>query len=219
MPRLCARHSHHHFNLSLSFVDSFRTQSTTAAIPRHHGLSRSRCSRLGCSSCRRWVLRCLAAFPPARTRLQGPAIRARLRPGWNLALEQVCRRHHRHSLKQLAIDTSSISYPGARVDTPAPTYQLTDKETWHTWEWKQLFPGRGLPLSQSSRDRNTNQQQTSSATTSAISNECGISARTFRTTRKSLRWNGMPILQGGSMRLTMVNLAALPGRSCFVLAS
>ncbi|KAF2482166.1 hypothetical protein BDY17DRAFT_300427 [Neohortaea acidophila] len=34
------------------------------------------------------------------------------------------------------------NYPGARVDTPAPTYQLTDKETWHTWEWKQLFPGR-----------------------------------------------------------------------------
>ena len=62
------------------------------------------------------------------------------------------------------------NYPGARVDTPgeplvysriirivpsyirakltlslpdlAPTYQLGDKETWVTWEWKQLFPGR-----------------------------------------------------------------------------
>ena len=34
------------------------------------------------------------------------------------------------------------AYPGARVDTPVPTYQLTSKETWDTWEWKQKFPGR-----------------------------------------------------------------------------
>ena len=34
------------------------------------------------------------------------------------------------------------AYPGARVDTPVPTYQLTSKETWDTWQWKQKFPGR-----------------------------------------------------------------------------
>ena len=34
------------------------------------------------------------------------------------------------------------AYPGARVDTPTPTYQLTDKETWDSWEWREKFPGR-----------------------------------------------------------------------------
>lgn len=34
------------------------------------------------------------------------------------------------------------AYPGARVDTPVPTYQLTADETWETWDWKQRFPGR-----------------------------------------------------------------------------
>lgn len=34
------------------------------------------------------------------------------------------------------------AYPGARVDTPVPTYQLTEKETWDTWEWKEKFPSR-----------------------------------------------------------------------------
>ena len=34
------------------------------------------------------------------------------------------------------------NYPGARVDTSAPTYQLTAKETWDTWEWRDFFPGR-----------------------------------------------------------------------------
>ena len=34
------------------------------------------------------------------------------------------------------------AYPGARVDTPTPTYQLTAKETWETWEWKEKFPSR-----------------------------------------------------------------------------
>ena len=34
------------------------------------------------------------------------------------------------------------AYPGARVDTPTPTYQLTAKETWDTWEWKEKFPSR-----------------------------------------------------------------------------
>lgn len=31
-------------------------------------------------------------------------------------------------------------YPGARVDTPVPTYQLTDDESWLDWNWKQRFP-------------------------------------------------------------------------------
>lgn len=31
-------------------------------------------------------------------------------------------------------------YPGARVDTPVPTYQLTADETWKTWNWSQRFP-------------------------------------------------------------------------------
>ncbi len=26
------------------------------------------------------------------------------------------------------------AYPGARVDTPVPTYQLTAKETWESWQ-------------------------------------------------------------------------------------
>ena len=43
---------------------------------------------------------------------------------------------------QLEANESLCSYPGARVDTTAPTYQLMAKETWHTWEWKHLFPGR-----------------------------------------------------------------------------
>ena len=34
------------------------------------------------------------------------------------------------------------NYPGARVDTTTPSYQLMAKETWNTWEWKHLFPGR-----------------------------------------------------------------------------
>lgn len=32
-------------------------------------------------------------------------------------------------------------YPGARVDTPVPTYQLTAPESYETWDWKQRFPG------------------------------------------------------------------------------
>lgn len=32
------------------------------------------------------------------------------------------------------------SYPGARVDTPVPTYQLTDDESWLDWNWTQRFP-------------------------------------------------------------------------------
>ncbi|EXJ84553.1 hypothetical protein A1O3_05222 [Capronia epimyces CBS 606.96] len=31
-------------------------------------------------------------------------------------------------------------YPGARVDTPVPTYQLTSDETWTGWNWSQRFP-------------------------------------------------------------------------------
>ncbi|EGP86882.1 uncharacterized protein MYCGRDRAFT_109786 [Zymoseptoria tritici IPO323] len=34
------------------------------------------------------------------------------------------------------------AYPGARVDTPVPTYQLTSEETWQNWDWKERFPGR-----------------------------------------------------------------------------
>lgn len=34
------------------------------------------------------------------------------------------------------------SYPGARVDTAVPTYQLTDPESWQAWDWKERFPGR-----------------------------------------------------------------------------
>lgn len=34
------------------------------------------------------------------------------------------------------------AYPGARVDTAVPTYQLTDPETFQSWDWKQKFPGR-----------------------------------------------------------------------------
>lgn len=33
-------------------------------------------------------------------------------------------------------------YPGARVDTEVPSYQLTDPQSWETWNWKQRFPGR-----------------------------------------------------------------------------
>ena len=32
-------------------------------------------------------------------------------------------------------------YPGARVDTEVPSYQLTDPESWQTWNWQQRFPG------------------------------------------------------------------------------
>jgi cation diffusion facilitator CzcD-associated flavoprotein CzcO len=31
-------------------------------------------------------------------------------------------------------------YPGARVDTPVPTYQLTSDDTWTDWNWSQRFP-------------------------------------------------------------------------------
>lgn len=31
-------------------------------------------------------------------------------------------------------------YPGARVDTPVPTYQLTEDDTWGDWNWSQRFP-------------------------------------------------------------------------------
>jgi cation diffusion facilitator CzcD-associated flavoprotein CzcO len=34
------------------------------------------------------------------------------------------------------------AYPGARVDTAVPTYQLTDEATFESWDWKQTFPGR-----------------------------------------------------------------------------
>ncbi len=34
------------------------------------------------------------------------------------------------------------AYPGARVDTAVPTYQLTDPESFQDWDWKQKFPGR-----------------------------------------------------------------------------
>ncbi|KAF2100130.1 FAD/NAD(P)-binding domain-containing protein [Rhizodiscina lignyota] len=33
-------------------------------------------------------------------------------------------------------------YPGARVDTEVPCYQLTSPETWETYRWRQRFPGR-----------------------------------------------------------------------------
>ena len=35
-----------------------------------------------------------------------------------------------------------VPSPGARVDTPCPTYQLREKETWDTWEWREKFPAR-----------------------------------------------------------------------------
>ncbi|OQV02330.1 hypothetical protein CLAIMM_07546 isoform 2 [Cladophialophora immunda] len=31
-------------------------------------------------------------------------------------------------------------YPGARVDTPVPTYQLTSDDSWTGWSWSQRFP-------------------------------------------------------------------------------
>ncbi|OAP57139.1 hypothetical protein AYL99_07876 [Fonsecaea erecta] len=31
-------------------------------------------------------------------------------------------------------------YPGARVDTPVPTYQLTSADSWTGWNWSQRFP-------------------------------------------------------------------------------
>jgi cation diffusion facilitator CzcD-associated flavoprotein CzcO len=31
-------------------------------------------------------------------------------------------------------------YPGARVDTPVPTYQVTTEGTWNEWNWSQRFP-------------------------------------------------------------------------------
>ena len=34
------------------------------------------------------------------------------------------------------------AYPGARVDTAVPTYQLTDPESFKDWNWKQKFPDR-----------------------------------------------------------------------------
>ena len=34
------------------------------------------------------------------------------------------------------------AYPGSRVDTAVPTYQLTDPASWDTFDWKQTFPGQ-----------------------------------------------------------------------------
>lgn len=34
------------------------------------------------------------------------------------------------------------AYPGARVDTAVPTYQLTEIESWKDWTWQETFPGR-----------------------------------------------------------------------------
>ena len=31
-------------------------------------------------------------------------------------------------------------YPGARVDSHSPIYQLFDRELWEDWEYKELFP-------------------------------------------------------------------------------
>ena len=31
-------------------------------------------------------------------------------------------------------------YPGARVDTPYPVYQFTDKELWSDWTWSEKYP-------------------------------------------------------------------------------
>ena len=33
-------------------------------------------------------------------------------------------------------------YPGARVDSPYPVYQFTDKELWKDWTFEERFPGR-----------------------------------------------------------------------------
>ncbi|KAJ3938060.1 hypothetical protein N0V92_013995, partial [Colletotrichum tropicale] len=32
-------------------------------------------------------------------------------------------------------------YPGARVDSEAPYYQLSVREVWKDWAWSQRFPG------------------------------------------------------------------------------
>lgn len=32
-------------------------------------------------------------------------------------------------------------YPGARVDSDVPTYELSIPEVWKTWTWTQLYPG------------------------------------------------------------------------------
>ena len=32
-------------------------------------------------------------------------------------------------------------YPGARVDSEAPLYQLSIPEVYNTWNWKERFPG------------------------------------------------------------------------------
>ncbi|CAK3755532.1 unnamed protein product [Lecanosticta acicola] len=34
------------------------------------------------------------------------------------------------------------AYPGARVDTSVPTYQLTAEDSWKDWHWKEKFPSR-----------------------------------------------------------------------------
>lgn len=34
------------------------------------------------------------------------------------------------------------SYPGARVDTSLPFYELSDEELWKDWTWKERFPGQ-----------------------------------------------------------------------------
>lgn len=49
---------------------------------------------------------------------------------WNKYVGQIQANSEQHT------NCDALSYPGARVDTSAPTYQLTAKETWDTWEWK-----------------------------------------------------------------------------------
>jgi cation diffusion facilitator CzcD-associated flavoprotein CzcO len=34
------------------------------------------------------------------------------------------------------------TYPGARVDTTLPFYELSDQELWKDWTWKEFFPGQ-----------------------------------------------------------------------------
>ena len=34
------------------------------------------------------------------------------------------------------------TYPGARVDVPAPTYSLGVEEIWKTWNWSERYPGQ-----------------------------------------------------------------------------
>lgn len=33
-------------------------------------------------------------------------------------------------------------YPGARVDTPATGYQLSDERIWSEWNWSEVYPGQ-----------------------------------------------------------------------------